>query len=229
MDPAALPGLADQLSRPRLAPYLVATGGDQAQALRLYTWNVEVTAVFWGGLHALEVGLRNAIHNRLRTRYRRPDWWEAPNIRLHPDHRKMIEEAARRAQKAATRNQRPVVSDDVVAAATFGLWVALLGSARSYQYETQLWQPELVHAFPRYAGTRADLHRQLESVRLFRNRLAHHEPVFRRHLAADDRTVADLAGFIDADLQTYIETHSRVTGVVAKKSAVIASGTGSSF
>src|SRR5437763_4260387 len=67
--------VAGVLSLPRLAPYLNASCGDADAAMRLYWWNVEISAAFFGPLHCVELALRNALHARLAARFGRPDWW----------------------------------------------------------------------------------------------------------------------------------------------------------
>jgi hypothetical protein len=67
---------------------------------------------------------------------------------------------------------------DVVAALPFGFWSGLLAPGGSAQYETKYWQTFLHKAFPQFLGPRSQLYRDVDSLRLFRNRIAHHEPVF---------------------------------------------------
>lgn len=63
--PAALTDVQELLSAPRLAPYRQATGGDLADALTLYTLNVQLSAAFYESLHYFEVGLRNRLDQQL--------------------------------------------------------------------------------------------------------------------------------------------------------------------
>jgi hypothetical protein len=41
--------------------------------------------------------------------------------------------------------------------------------------------------------------RLLDYLRTFRNRIAHHEPIFGRHLAADYTSILEVAGWICPD------------------------------
>ena len=52
--------LETPLSRERLRTYLDTAGGDRGKAIRLYVWNTEISAAFYGPLQGLEVVLRNA-------------------------------------------------------------------------------------------------------------------------------------------------------------------------
>jgi Abi-like protein. len=74
-----------------------------------------------------------------------------------------------------------------------------------------LWRPALRGAFP-HAVTlnRNGAHRPLDFLRTLRNRIAHHEPIFDRHLQQDYQSVLDLTGWISPHKRAWIEAHSRV-------------------
>ncbi|WP_299592843.1 hypothetical protein [uncultured Tateyamaria sp.] len=73
--------LETSLSADRLGTYLAATGGDRAQAVRLYTWNTAVSAAFYGPLQALEVALRNAMNRELASAYGQT-WYDSAKAGL---------------------------------------------------------------------------------------------------------------------------------------------------
>jgi len=221
VDPASLTGLPALISAPRLGPYLAACDSGVYQAVRLYTWNVEVAAAFWGCVHVLEVGMRNAMHGQLVSRFSRDDWWDAPEVRLHNVTQGQLQTARRSADRTAGKARRLLVPDDVVASLSFGFWSGLLGPGGPFQYETQFWQPALRKAFPGHAGSRKSLHKEVDSIRLFRNRLAHHEPVFARHLAADLATILHVAQHISPDLREYIDSHNTVHEALARRERAV--------
>ena len=163
------------------------------------------------------------------NRYGRADWWDDRAIKLHAVLVKQRNQAKADALYVAKKHSRSVVADDVVAALTIGFWGGLLASGGPLQFETAYWQPFLHRAFPHYVGSRADLHIDVNSLRLFRNRIAHHEPVFNRHLAADHATVVRVAGYIDPDCATYIDSQSRVPEVLARKARAVDHGYATRF
>jgi hypothetical protein len=61
-------------------------------------------------------------------------------------------------------------------------YVSLLG--RGDGYDQRLWRPALYRAFPGYRGPRQNLHRKVDYLRIFRNKIAHHGPIHHRHLTA---------------------------------------------
>jgi hypothetical protein len=208
------------LSPARFEPYLKACGGDTPAALRLYWWNVEVSSAFYGPLHCLEVALRNALHDRLRQGYGRVDWWAVAS--LDDEGRRRI------AQANAELRRRGVIgcgADDVVAELTFGFWVSLL----SRRYDRRFWVPTLHRAFPSYRGRRDDLHRDLDTIRLFRNRVMHYEPIHDRPLPARHATLYRLLGYVDPDFAVEARRLDRVPEVLARRGDVCAGSHRSRF
>lgn len=229
LDPATLGSLPLLLSTARLAPYVTACSGDQAAAIRLYTWNTAAASAFWPELHVLEIVMRNAMHDQLAARFRRDDWWQDPRTQLHRTMQAQLDDAGDKAARTARRDHRGVVAGDVVSALSFGFWSGLTGRGNGLQYETRFWQPAIARAFPGFHGKRSQLNRQLESVRLFRNRIAHHEPIFKRDLTADHASIVRLAGYIDHDATQYIAGLTRVPGVLARRQAFVRDGDQCSF
>lgn len=173
MDPSTLPALPRLLSTDRFGTYLAASDGDQARAVRLYSWNIEVSAALWGPFHILEITLRNALHDRLVARAGRQDWWRSDRVPLRGDHPQRLHEA----MAVAGRNHGTgTTTGHVVAELGFGFWIGLLAN----RYHQSLWIPTLREAFPGFDGRRRHLHADLERLRKLRNRTAHHEPVFAR-------------------------------------------------
>jgi len=171
------------LSEPRFQRYRRDCAGDEAAAWRLYWWNVEVSAAFYPTLHCLEIALRNAFHEALASRYGRSDWWNA--VILPGPGARMVQETIEKLRRTLPEP----CPDDVVAGLTFGFWVSLLSRAN----EVSLWRPALFRVFrPGYRGTRGEMCRRIEHLRLFRNRIMHHEPIYWRRLTQDRAAVYDL-------------------------------------
>ncbi len=226
MDVAKLLGLEQRLSPARLARYLDRYNGNRVPALRLYTWNIEASAALWGPISVIEVAVRNAMHEQLVERCRRPDWWEDAHLYLCPRERDAVTHAR---DKLVDRGTSDPSADQVVAATSFGLWSGLVSEGkprdRLYSYETTLWQPRLRNAFP-HRGDRGRkyVHSLLEDIRKLRNRIAHHEPIWAAPLDAIHDSMLELAAMIDPDVRTYIEHYSRVPETIARRRAALESG-----
>ncbi|WP_203906615.1 hypothetical protein [Rhizocola hellebori] len=202
-------------SDPRLNVYVAAANGDVAVAERLYWWNIEVSGAFYGPLHCLELGPRNALDVQLRSAYARDMWWDAAP--LTASGQRMVAEAR---AKCRRRGNASVAADDVVAQLSFGFWTSLLSNSRGSQYDRRLWVPILHRAFPHYRGRRKDLHDNLEAMRLLRNRIMHHEPIHHRDLTADHRKIYRLIQYIDRASAKEANALDRVQFVLADRQAV---------
>lgn len=214
---AVIDALETSLSPERMATYVAKAGGDREKAVRLYTWNTAVSAAFYGPLQGLEVALRNAMHRELSARYR-ADWYDDPAIGLDIG-------AVNRVVAARADLRRDGYSDDpphMVAALSFGFWVTLLGAGGRMaaggkaNYEMTIWRAAVFRAFPHVRISRKGAHAPLDYLRTFRNRIAHHEPIIDRHLAADYASIQQVAGWISPETRMWIDHHSRVPLLLAQ-------------
>ena len=216
---AVLDALETSLSPERLATYVTRASGNRERAVRLYTWNTAISAAFYGPLQGLEVALRNAMHRELSAKYGAA-WYDNPacGLDLRTEGRIAV---------ARSELRRDGYADDpphVVATLSFGFWVALLGAggrvagAGRANYEMTLWRPALFRAFRHAKISRKSAHAPLDYLRTFRNRIAHHEPIFDRHLAKDYASILDVAGWISPDTRNWISHHSRVEQLLAQSS-----------
>lgn len=185
------------LSVPRIATYRAATTGapELPAALALYTWNAQVSAAMLNPLHACEVVIRNAVSDALMTVYG-PNWpWSPGFYKSLPDHKNPRIFNPRKELTRARNGHHS--TGKVVAELKFVFW-QMLFTAR---FDKRLWNPHLRTALPYLDPTktiqqlRKTVHDDLEKLRLLRNRIAHHEPIFRRVLADDLQTTLALIGF----------------------------------
>ena len=212
-----LDALQASLSPERFATYLATTSGNRAEALRLYTWNTALSAAFYGPLQGLEVAVRNAMHRELSVRYSTA-WYDHPQAGLDAG----ALDRVRAAKDELRRGRYTVDPPHLVAALPFGFWVSLLGrggraavsGAPKRDYDMTLWRPALYRAFPNARLRRADAHAKLDYLRTFRNRIAHHEPIFARHLVADHDSILLVTGWISDEMRDWIAHHSRVPGLL---------------
>ena len=209
--------LKASLSPERMDTYFKAAGENREKAVLLYTWNTAVSGAFYGPLQGLEVALRNAMHRQLERRYG-PAWYDNPDSGLDDG---CLGRIANVKIKLA-RDGYTVDPPRMVSALPFGFWVSLLGpggrivgSGRNANYEMTLWRAALRGAFP-YCETlkRRHAHKPLDYLRALRNRIAHHEPIFARHLKEDHKRILEVTGWISPRTRTWIEYHSRVPALL---------------
>jgi hypothetical protein len=214
---AILQALEHSLSPERMATYQAAARGDREQALLLYTWNTAASAAFYGPLQGLEVALRNAMHRELTAVYG-PTWYDNPACGFDVGTSTRILAA----KDELRRDGYPLDPPHLVAVLSFGFWVALLGKGGrgpgsgtpKRNYEMTLWRPCLYRAFPHVRLPRAQAHRPLDYLRTLRNRIAHHEPIFSRHLAADYQQILTVTGWMCPNTRDWIAHHSRVDEIL---------------
>jgi hypothetical protein len=223
---AAPDGLDKLLSQARFARYLDRYKGDRKFAFRLYTWNLAVSSAMWGPISMIEIAVRNTLHDQLVERTQRGDWWADTRIQLCRNERNAIESAVTTLQR---RGIPEPSSDQVVAATSFGLWVGLTSAGiprdRMLSYETTLWQPRLQHAFPHRGDRRRKyIHACLEDIRILRNRIAHHEPIYRSPLKSIYEDILEVAAMIHPDARDFIESHSRAREVIDQYRAALTTG-----
>ncbi|MBV8749554.1 MAG: Abi family protein [Candidatus Eremiobacteraeota bacterium] len=186
-----------------------ARASNTAEALKLYSWNTAIAGAFLGPIAVVEVALRNAVSEQLRAAFGHC-WYDDPSfLALDPSTRVRgsIADAKNRIGRAVPA--RAVTDGRVVAELYLSFWVYLLRPV----FSRTLW-PILQPGFAKHTH-RKTLVRYLEPLVPFRNRIAHHEPIFDRRPGDMYDGLLRVAGMISADLPSWIEHHARVRAVLA--------------
>ncbi len=209
-------GLRARLAPERFDKYIATAAGDRAAALRLYEWNIDVSAAMHSTIGQLEILLRNALDVQL-TRFHALTvggtlaWWNDPQMPLRPQ----LVDQLRTARQRARRGGVPETQGKVIAELTFAFWRFLLDASHS----ATLWAPALRHAFPHLRPrVRTEVYDRLERLNGLRNRTAHHEPI--HHLPLEERwhDILAVAGWIDPTTATWIWSTSRVPDALHTRS-----------
>jgi len=184
------------LSPARLGTYEVAAGvksDEDVAALVLYAWNAEVSGALLSPLHICEVVLRNAVADALEALYG-PRWpWSPTFERSLPDPTQGY--SPRKDLQMARRSVS--TPGKVIPELKFVFWQKMFTG----RYDTRIWDTHLRRVLPHLEPGKAvpDLRRSiyhaLEQVRLLRNRIAHHEPIFSRRLADDYQIIRGLVAY----------------------------------
>jgi len=188
--------IQETLSQIRLQRFVTAAGGN-ARALRLYRWNAQVASAFWTPLHFMEIAVRNAVHDAMAESSSDP-WWFRDGVNLdgaawlYPFEREGV-------AKALLKLHAPLTPGKAVAELHFGFWVGLLSGRYvpgdgGADYHDLIWVKGGVSR--KFGGAkRGVVHKRLDRLRRFRNRIAHHE-----HLL--DANLDVIAADIDSILRT---------------------------
>jgi hypothetical protein len=204
--PHQIAAIRASLSEPRFATYLTRGGGSEGYALALYLYNARVAKAFIFPLGVVEVTLRNAIDALLVSRYGLT-WHLQPDFRdnvLTPEGLTTLDKAIARAGVAAARGQ-------VVAELTFDFWSNLLRPEYG-----DLWRTSLNIVFPNIprGTTRHDVQLMAKAINLFRNRIAHHEPVLDLNITDIHAKIVELASLRCTETAAWLKHHSTVSAVI---------------
>jgi hypothetical protein len=197
--------LQKTISLPRLQTYLIETTNDLDAALALYEYNMRLSEAFYIPLQSLEICLRNTIDECMCNTYG-IDWFVNRNAPLNNVAKDEIQEAYNEIKKPP-----PIYPGDVVAELKFAFWVGLLGP----KYDSSLWRRSLYKGFQVGKGQkRSDVHGRLNALRRFRNRVAHHEPIFKRDILETHDEIIEAIGWMCRDTMAWARHHSRVPLVI---------------
>lgn len=216
------------LSRPRYNRYLVATGNDKKRAERLYTGNLRLSQAFHPLLTQFEVVLRNGINNELTALFGDPEWIINQKAGFMSDlslgsGRFFLRGQVQGVETKIRNRHRPVTSGLVISDLMFGFWTSLY---LAHHYMLVGGRPIQVFPHKPAVEDRASIFSRLESIRLFRNRINHCEPICfnSNHIDCTEPqairdAIFDLVSWIEPDLVPFFEgldnTQSKINQILA--------------
>lgn len=217
MTPAEAAAIAACISTQRIATYTGACtprGREDhtVAALRLYRWNIEVSAALMVPIHLCEVAIRNAAADALAAVYG-PRWpWSPSLAQALPTARQSYSAAH---DLAATARAQPTTGK-VIPELKFVFWEKLFTS----RHDGRLWRHHLHASLPNLDQTktiatlRNDIRADLGEVRTVRNRIAHHEPIFSRQLSDDLDRLRRLVGYRSAEMRAWLDEVETATALI---------------
>jgi hypothetical protein len=163
------------LSDERLEAYRRNSADTDVDLLANYLHNIALVESFYPLLHCIEITLRNQIDAEVAGQY--GQWLQVRSPVLLREEEQRVADSI---QQFRARNL-PVTPGRLIAELEFSFWTSLFRSA----YDRILWPRPLLDAFPhapRAERTRWNLSRRLTYIRRFRNRVFHHEPIWKANL-----------------------------------------------
>ena len=218
LDAAAI---AACLSTPRLGTYTAASQPSAGEdgtvvALRLYQWNVEISAALMVPIHIFEVAIRNAVADAIAATHG-PQWpWNAAFVRSLPG--RSGGHYSPRQDVVNTAGQQPTTGK-VIPELKLAFWESMFTA----RHDGQIWDLQLMSVLPNLPATvpigqsRNAVRAELGQIRVLRNRIAHHEPIFRRTIADDLERMRTLVGYRSAEMRGWLDTVESVTTVLATR------------
>lgn len=160
-------------SKARLNRYLIACKGNHTKALSLYRHNIKLCQKFYGILNVFEVVLRNAINNHYQRYFCDQDWIkhqcaEGGMLAIAPQ-KNEIERTI-----AMLDRQGKYSNDRLVASVSFGFWTYLFN-----RNPFRRGGMNLLQIFPNktFGLAQRPIYNELQEIKSFRNRIAHHEAI----------------------------------------------------
>ena len=189
------------MSFERIAAYSLSNDDrDSTDAVARYLWNGALCIAFHPSLHALEVALRNRLFRASqagvdttgRTVGTFRCWLDVKPTFLF-DHE---QESVDKARSRISPNPRWHTHGRLIAKLGFGFWTALCRAPYEHSRSDgpKLWPrllPAVFPEMPRQYRSRANVQQRLDDIREFRNRIAHHEPIWDRNLMVRYAEVLD--------------------------------------
>ena len=123
-------------------------------------------------LQCLEVSLRNSVHDAATAHFKTDIWFDLPGL-LSPQEMNKVQEA----KNTLVKSKKPLDAGRIIPELTFGFWTSLF----DVRYEQILWPwllKPVVPNMPRHIRIRKNLSKRLNRVRILRNRIFHHEPIW---------------------------------------------------
>lgn len=191
-------------------------------ALDLYAWNAQVSAALLAPLHICEVVVRNAISEAIEAQYG-SNWYQSPGFeqslpwsKIGYNQKKDLQDARKKLQAKGM-----LTAGKLIPELKFVFWQKMLTG----RHDPRLWNTYLTQIFPNLPSgqsisqSRQALYDDLEHIRKLRNRIAHHEPVFKRNLTDDFQKVSNLVSFRCPVTSAWMLQNQQASALIATRPA----------
>lgn len=208
--------IKNSLSAARISTYEAVTT-DLNEALKLYQWNADISGTFLPSLHICEVTIRNAVSCVLEKVYGNLWAWEETFKLSLPNPKRGRGYNARKDLANACRDAESI--GQVIPELKFVFWQKMFTS----RHDERLWNVFLEETFPNLDKSktiqerREIIYKDLDQIRTLRNRIAHHEPIFKRSLTDDYRKIKSLVEFRCVATSSWLATSQKVLPLIALK------------
>lgn len=162
-------------SSERLLRYKLHASDSEEIVLKRYLWNIQLSEACYPALSLVEVALRNRVDKAISAYF--DESWLHENWEHWP---KKNRYETTRINEAKAKLKGNYSRGHLIAELNLGFWIALFRK----QYKPLIWnRPKLFEqvfpAFDKKVMNRVTVvFKHLERIRIVRNRISHHEPVF---------------------------------------------------
>lgn len=208
--------LRKTLSASRMTNY-DAAAGTQEIAIELYAWNAEVSSAFLFPLHVCEVVVRNAVAECFEIKYG-SNWPWVTSFERSLNNR--LKEDLSRAKDSVGNTKK---TGKVIAELNFFFWQSIFTKSHDFR----IWNQYLLTAFPNLDNKnpippqREVIYQVLDELRHLRNRIAHHEPIFKRDLLEDYKKIKNLIALRCEITANWLDEKQNVKTIIEKKPNIL--------
>lgn len=217
---ADIVAITSALSASRLSSYAPPTSLSDPTAsaqypLELYRWNAAISGAFLTPLEIYIVVFRNAIAEAIEAKYGANWPWVSSFERALPN---SVTGYSPKQDLLSVRSKFKSTGK-VIPELKLIFWSQMLTS----RYDERLWKPFMLHIFPNIPASqnidkaRATMYRDMEQLRRFRNRIAHHEPIFKLPLAQNLTTITALVAKRCEHAAAWLNDIETVTPLIKSK------------
>ena len=197
----------------RLARYAAAAGTThKATLFQFYMWNCALCEAFYFPLQIAEITTRNAIHRTLLIQLGER-WFEQPKFLDLLKKTSFERDLNASIKREATQHGSSMTGHHVCSDLAFGFWEFLT----TKRFERVLWVRGLHGSFPQAptsASAKDELHNLIESVRRWRNRIAHHKAIFDKSPSRKYQDTLTLIRWVCNDTADWVASVSTVQAVI---------------
>lgn len=197
----------------RINRYKAAADQENIEPLSMYAWNCDISEAFYISLHFAEVVCRNSIHQALLSRAGE-DWPTDTTFRSILGERFLAElDSAIREERS--QHGSNATCHHIVSALTFGFWEHLT----TKRFERFLYPQGFREIFPnaKVGSKLHDVNKLIQSVRRWRNRVAHHRAIFDKGPIKKHDDALTLIRWRCHATQKWVSDASRVSQAIAAR------------
>jgi len=214
--------LKSALSAARISTYEIAAGtigNEDLSGLNLYLWNAQISGELLTPLHICEVVIRNAVADAIGQQYG-DEWpWSKTFQTSLPSSSSPKFYNPQKNLRDVSKKQ--VTVGKVIPELNFVFWQKMF----TKRHDVRLWDKYLLKVMPgcdeaqSIKKLRQSIFQDIDKVRELRNRIAHHEPIFKRDLANDYDTIIRLITYRSQKTADWVILNhdSRVKEILQKK------------
>lgn len=192
----------------RLERYKKSNTDSFDQCIERYLWNLDLCEATYTSLHMYEIALRNNLDNHLTNKYKKANWFDMGWIGdKDKDRITHVENKIRALNKIPTR-------DRIISELPLGFWTDLF----SNYYERELWQKNdplksIFPYIPRSEKVIGKISRMVNSIRIFRNRVFHHECIIHMDFNKQHDEILKTIGWMNDEIHKIAIIKSRFNDV----------------